>query len=368
MSATLRRGGQRLADPQARVAALPEHAGAFATRGHARARLAGMAEPVFRDEPLLDILAFVERELASGDACAFFVLDPDLGRGRYAGEHVDHAGQRHVHRPLRVWLDLAERLGLRLCTPRPEAGLIRIGLERLTPRQATPRRRSAGARAPGSGEDTPDPTERYGRASEYARIAKLEEPGFVIDLAEALARTRLGARPRVLDLGVNTGDELALIVRAYPDVELVGIDHSASALAVARARYSGFQLIEADVGQLAGLALGRFDLVISLATLQSPGIDDRELLRRIVQDHLAPTGAVILGLPNSRYVDGELVYGARIPNFRQPELGVLVKDAWFYRKYLQQHGRQVFVTGKHYLLVTGVMPAGQSGPQGGGER
>ena len=28
-------------------------------------------------------------------------------------------------------------------------------------------------------------------------------------------------------------------------------------------------------------------------------------------------------------------------NFREPELGLLVKDVAFYRKYLQQHDRQV---------------------------
>ena len=88
--------------------------------------------------------------------------------------------------------------------------------------------------------------------------------------------------------------------------------------------------------------------------MQSPAVDDRALLRRIVQDHLTPAGAVILGLPNCRYLDGELVHGARMKNFRQPELGLVVKDVAFYRKYLQQHGRQVFVTGHHTLFVTGV--------------
>jgi hypothetical protein len=41
-------------------------------------------------------------------------------------------------------------------------------------------------------------------------------------------------------------------------------------------------------------------------------------------------------------------------NFRQPELGLVIKDIAFYRKYLQQHARQVFVTGNHYLLITAV--------------
>jgi SAM-dependent methyltransferase len=311
-----------------------------------------VTEPVFRGEPLLDILGFVEGELAAGAAAlAFRVLDPDLGRGRYAGELVEHAGAAHVHRPLRVWVDLAERLGLRLLTPRADPadpGLVRLCFERLD-------RRNRWDAEPAASADAAAP-ERYGAASAYARIAKLEEPGFVIDLADALGRARLAPGARVLDLGVNTGDELALIARAAPGIELVGIDHSGSALAVARARFPRFRFVEADLAALATLELGAFDLVISLNTLQSPGVDDREVLRRIVQHHLAPAGAVVLGLPNARYVDGELEYGARMKNFRQPELGLLIKDVAFYRKYLQQHGRQVFVTGKHTVLVTGVIP------------
>jgi Methyltransferase domain len=300
-------------------------------------------DPVFRRESLLEILAFVDARLAAGAASlAFRVLDPDLGRGRYAGELVEHAGELHVHRPFRVWVDLAERLGLRLLTPRASAGLIELRFERLAAIEGHGGRAAA------------DATERYGAGSSYARISKLEDPGFVIDLADALGRARLGPRPRVLDLGVNTGDELVVILRAVPSAELVGVDHSASALAVARARFPTSAFLEADLGALATLGLGTFDLVISLNTLQSPAIDDRAVLRQIVQHHLAPRGAVILGLPNVRYRDGELEYGARIPNFRQPELGLLVKDVAFYRKYLQQHGRQVFVTGKHYVLITGV--------------
>ena len=53
-------------------------------------------------------------------------------------------------------------------------------------------------------------------------------------------------------------------------------------------------------------------------------------------------------------IGGELSHGARMKNFRQPELGLVIKDIAFYRKYLQQHARQVFVTGNHYLLITAV--------------
>jgi SAM-dependent methyltransferase len=305
---------------------------------------------------LLEIVARMRSAFAAG-ATTFEldVLDPDRGRGLHAGEPVVVDGVAHVHRPFRVWVDLAERMRLRLLTPRPAAApLVRLVFEPL----ATPAPRDVDS-------DAPDPTEKYGTASPFARISKLEDPSFVLDMADALERIALPAGARVLDLGVNTGDELALLAELWPalrDATLVGVDHSASAIAAARARFAGsagprVELHVADLAPpdaLASLGLGRFDLVLSIGTLQSPGIDDRDLLRRIVQDHLTPTGAVLLGIPNCRYVDGEVEYGTRMKNFSQPELGLLVKDVAFYRKYLQQHHRQVFVTGKHYVLVTAV--------------
>jgi hypothetical protein len=297
---------------------------------------------VFGPEPLLAIIAHVEACLRTGAPIEFAVLDPDHGRGRYAGELVDG----FVHRPWRVWVDLAERMGLRLKTPR---ALVPEGAATAPPLVAVrfePLVRAAPSRVRG--------TERYGTGSTFARIAKAEDPGFVIDLADALARLALPTAPRVLSLGVNDGDELALLVElGLRDATFVGVDHSASALAAARARFgASVELVEADLG--APLAVGRFDLVIAIGVLQSATLDDRALVRRIVQDHLTADGGVIFGLPNCRYVDGEVEYGARMVNFRQPELGLLIKDVAFYRKYLQQHHRRVFVTGKHYLFVTAV--------------
>lgn len=309
-----------------------------------------MTTPVFRAEPLAAVLAYVDAELAAGaDTVALRVLDPDHGRGRYAGELVDVDGVAHVHRPLRAWVDLADRLGLRLLTPHPaEPPLVELRLERLDPAA----RWQASAPA--------DVRERYGPDSGYARIRKLEEPGLAIDLAAAYRRVALAPTARVLALGVNTGDELELLAAVTPGLAehgaFAGVDHSEGALAVARARFPAprHRFVAADLADLAGLGLGRFDLVVVLGTLQSPGVDDRALLRRVVQDHLAPGGAVVLGLPNCRYLDGELQHGARMKNFREPELGLLVKDAAFYRKYLQQHDREVFVTGQHYVLITAI--------------
>ncbi len=298
----------------------------------------------FRSEPLLAIIAHLEQH--GGGAIA--VPDPDLGRGCYAGEVFEHAGQSLVHRSFRTWVDLAERLGLRLLTPRSLAPpMVELRFEALD--RATLLRPTA-----------PEATERYGQGSEFSRISKAEDPNFVLDLRDALSR--VGRAKRILDLGVNTGDEVGLLRDlGFAGADIVGVDHSASALAVTRSRFADVTLIEADLGSLPALGLGRFDLVLSIGTLQSPGIDDREVLRRIVQDHLAPGGAVIIGLPNARYVDGELEHGTRMKNFRQPELGLLVKDVAFYRKYLQQHAMQVFVTGKYELLITGVSPSAATG-------
>jgi SAM-dependent methyltransferase len=312
---------------------------------------------VFSDEPLLEIVGFVTAELERGaSSVGVRVPDPDHGRGLYSGELLEHDGRRHRHRPLRVWVELADRLHLRLATPRPIGdGYVELRFEPLDERA---RWESAG----GHDEERTeigDATEKYGSASDYARISKLEDPNLLIDMGDALERVRLPDAPRILDLGVNRGDELELLLALRPEfatqARVVGIDHSRSALAVARARFPSetFEFIEADLNAIAALELGRFDLVLSLGTLHSPGVDDRLVLRMILQRWLWPSGGVILGVPNCRHLDGEQLYGARTKNFRQPELGLMIKTVAHWKKYLQQHRRKVYVTGKHYVLVTG---------------
>lgn len=299
------------------------------------------------DAPLVDLLDHLRAGRAAGAAeLTLVALDPDRGAGCYPGEPIVVDGVAARHRPWRTWVELADRLDLRLATPRPADGpLITL---RFTPRAAAP---AAPIAAPG------DPRERYGAGSAFARTSKLEEPGFVLDFADAIARAGTTAAARVLVLGVNRGDELALLTRLVPglsETRMVGIDHSASAVAVARARFPAATLHAVELAELARLDLGAFDLVVAIAVLQSPGVDDRALVRALVQEHLASAGAIVLGIPNSRYRAGELSHGARMKNFTQPELGLVIKDIAFYRKYLQQHHMQVYVTGHHDLLVTGV--------------
>ena len=206
-------------------------------------------------------------------------------------------------------------------------------------------------------------SEAYGPESPFSRVQKLEEPTFLLDYQEALARVPLGPGGTILSLGVGRGDELGPFA-ALPHFEtfrFTGVDHSAGALGTARERFPGpnYRFIQADVNDLS-LLEGRFDLAVAVATLQSPGVDDRALLRDLVQNRQSATGGVILALPNSRYEGGALRYGARLKNLREPDLSLVVKDAAFYRKYLQQHRFRVFVTGRYYLLLTAVRGDGRA--------
>lgn len=299
--------------------------------------------------PLPQIVGYLRDELAAGSAeVAIVVADPDLGNNHWAGEHPV-AGDPARHRSFRVWVDLADRLRLRLMTPQPAGtGRILLRFQPLSPQ--------TGWATPDGRDGHDDPREKYGTASGYARIDKREDPGFVLDLADALQRARLPARARVLDLGVNSGNALALVQQLCPttEFEFVGIDHSASAIAAARERFPHAHFIVADLAALPDLPLDPFDLVLSVGVLQSPGVDDRAVLRHVVQRRLRPHGAVVIGVPNCSYIDGEVVYGAKMKNFSQPDLSLLVKNVAFYRRYLQQHRKRVFVTGKHYVLVTAV--------------
>lgn len=300
---------------------------------------------------IIDIIEAIQAQLAAGAThINLRVLDPDHGQGRFAGEPVEYDGRVHVHRPLRVWFDLAERLQLRLRTPKPTPdGYVQLCFERLDHTLSWHRDRPD--------RTTEDTSEKYGVGSGFSRVSKLEDPGFVLDLADALTRAKLGPTPRVLDVGCNDADVLTLIQRLLQPKQpsVVGLDHSHSAITRARERLPdpAHRFVEADVNDLPKLELGRFDLVLALSTLHSPGVDDRAVLRHIVRELLEPGGTIIIGVPNCRYMDGELLHGARTKNFSQPELGLMIKSVASYKRYLQQHRRRVYVTGKHYVLVTG---------------
>ena len=109
----------------------------------------------------------------------------------------------------------------------------------------------------------------------------------------------------------------------FSSKKFVGIDYSESAIAFAKEKFphSNIHFIAEDINYLDRLSLQRFDLLISIGTLQSPGIEFKPILMKLVQEYLdKEESALILGFPNSRWIGGEMVYGAKAPNYRMSEL------------------------------------------------
>lgn len=263
----------------------------------------------------------------------FSVPDPDLGLGLYAGE-TTAAG---IHRPLLVWADLADALGAHLLLP-----------ERLLGGHASLHYRAYAA-APAPDDSGYDP------AGEWGRVHKLEDPILLLTLTEALRRVNPPDGGRVLALGVNSGRELEALRLAFAGrrFEVVGLDLDQRALDAAQQRYPAWEFVQADVNALPP-TLGKFDLVLALSVLQSPGVIQDVLLANLRKKHLSAGGGLILGFPNARYCDGFLSYGARMRNFARPDLSLLMTDVTNARRGLQKHGFKVFVTGKYEVLVTAI--------------
>jgi hypothetical protein len=73
---------------------------------------------------------------------------------------------------------------------------------------------------------------------------------------------------------------------------------------------------------------------------------------KLVQEYLTQNGALILGFPNSRWMGGEMIYGAKAPNYPYSEMTLLYKDVYYCKKYLQQKKFRVTLTGKDYVFLT----------------
>ncbi len=302
-------------------------------------RMSGLT---FTHEPLSEILPAVRAALRERGEVRLNVPDPDAGLGLYAGE----VGPGGVHRPWSVWTDLADLLGAHLLTPeRGEAGRVWLGL-----------RLQHAAPAPDA--------DGYGAHSGWQRVNKLEDPVFLLTFVEALRRARPPAGGRVLALGVNAGRELEALPLAFPGqaLEVVGVDTEASALEAARARVPHGTFLPLDVTALPRPELGRFDLIVALSLLQSPGVRADVLLSALRRHHLTGGGGLVLGFPNARYRDGALSYGARMRNFARPDLSLLTADVTDARRDLQKRGFKVFVTGKYEVLLTAI-PAAHATPR-----
>ena len=287
---------------------------------------------------LAEIVDYLSKELKRSGYAAFLILDPDRCRRHYAGEKLRIDEQEYRCRSWRAWNDLATQLGSRILTPeRYDARRLLLRFEAIERNGTFHQDNEAGKYAPGS---------------TFARIRKNEEPAFYLPYLRALRRLGAERRSRILDLGLNRGDELEPVFQAGFTGTVWGIDLDEAALAEAKRRF-GTRLHTRihDLNRLEDLPQERFDLILSIGTLQSPGIELKPLLMHLVQERLTPDGAILLGWPNARWIDGELLYGARVKHYPFSELSLVIKDLFWVKKYLQQHRFRVVITGREYLFL-----------------
>ena len=304
----------------------------------------------FTNESMLQISSYVETELEAGaKVVEFCVLSPDHLENAYAGSAVEIEDISFIYRGYKAWVDLAELFLCRMLTPVEETEhLIRLRFEVLDIKDSFHLSTATSLQ------------EKYGVGSQFAQIYKNEEPAFLYYYKQALENVKVGKRLRILDLGVNSGDELQLIKNLlteeeYAKIEFVGIDYSSSAIAEAQKRFpeDNVRFIEHDINKLDELDLGKFDLIISIGTFQSPGIEFKPFFMSLVQNYLNEDGAIILGFPNCRWMGGEMIYGAKVPHYNFSEMGLMYSDVIYCKKYLQQKKFRVTLTGRDYVFLTG---------------
>ena len=303
----------------------------------------------FHNYTLQNIITILKEKLINvqpKEIVEFEVLNPDIATSLYNGSKITIENKEYIYRGYKSWIDLAHLLNCRMLTPKQEGeNFVIIRYEKLNPDVSFHNL-------------TTTKEEKYGAASIFSEIDKNEESAFIYYYMQALKNANLSKRHRILNLGVNSGDELEAIINSidnFDELEFIGIDYCESAIQKAKERYSAYSnvnFIQHDINELESLNLGEFDLIISIGTLQSSNLEFNKLLMSIVQNQLKRDGAMILGFPNCRWIDGEMIYGARVKNYPFSELGLLYKDATFSKKYLQQKKFRVTLTGKDYLFLT----------------
>lgn len=245
----------------------------------------------------------------------------------------------------KAFIDLAQIFFMKMLTPITEDKTVILKFVKLDEKS--------------SFHKTGDSNEKYGVDSEFFSVDKTSQFSFLYHYQEALKFIHVNKKRRILNLGVNKGDEFKVIkdiltCSEFESKEFVGIDYSQSAIEYAKNDFSddNIEFYCHDINRLNELNIGKFDLIISIGTLQSSNINFNETFMNIYQNYLQKDGAMILGFPNCRWIDGEMVYGAKAPNYNFNEMSLVLKDIHFCKKYLQQKKYRVIVTGKDYLFLT----------------
>lgn len=284
----------------------------------------------FTTQSLLEIKIWLHQELKQSKKITFTIPNPDLDRG------------------YKRWVNLAELHHCRMLTPlKIDENIVQLTFKKLNLDDSF------------HTISIENREEKYGRESKFFDINKNEEPTFLYAYYKALEAVDVKNRKHILNLGINKGDEFELIEQIvsrqiFDNIKFTGIDHSTSALTYAKKRFpkDNVEFYKQDINKIKELNLKKSDLIISIGTLQSPSINYKPFLMSLVQEHLTENGAFILGFPNSRWIDNELIYGAKAPNYPYSEMSLLFNDVIFAKKYLQQKKFRVTITGREYIFLT----------------
>lgn len=301
---------------------------------------------IYTTHKIQEIIEDLEKKLKKDTTITFGVLNPDLFENRVIGEIVTLNQTNFIFRDYKSWVDLAEKLFCKMLTPKIlDENCVQITYKKLNKND--------------SFHNDIDSQEKYGTSSKFSKIDKNEEPEIIFSYLQALKNVNIEKKLRVLDLGINNGQEFLAIKEKYnnnfENIEFVGIDYSNSAIEIAEEKFKNHKNIKFyvhDINKLNDLNLGKFDLIISIGTLQSCNSNFKELFMKIVQNCLNKDGSMILGFPNCRWIDGRPVYGAKAPNYNFSEMSILYNDVIFCKKYLQQKKFRVTITGKYYIFLT----------------
>ena len=298
----------------------------------------------FTTQSMQTIIKFLEDTFKQTEELSFITINPDT-YDHYAGESIEVQGISYIYRSYKSWTDLAELLLCKMLTPKPiNHHLIQLTFVKLKKKTFH--------------TDTKH-IEKYGTHSHFFTIHKMEEPAFLYYYQQALHNVTLSKRTDILNLGINRGDEFKIIknfldIKEYEKMHLLGIDHSQSAIHYAKNIFKekNVTFYTKDITDLDTLGLGQFDLLISIGTLQSPSIPFKAFFMHLIQTYMKHDAAIILGFPNSRWLGGEMIYGAKAPHYQMSEMSLLFNDVIFCKKYLQQKKYRVTITGKQYIFLT----------------
>jgi len=301
----------------------------------------------FINESMYEIVLYFEDELKNKNEVFVEVLNPDLDKNYYAGEEILIDNEVFIYRSYKAWSDLAELLFCKFFIIELKFNTVVLKFKKLDKIDSFHK------------DINNEQNEKYGEESTFFRINKNEEPAFLYAYMNALKNVKIEEKREILNLGINKADEFELIKNlvdedTFSKMSLVGIDYSKSAIEFAKKRFpqKNLTFYNHDINKLDELNLKKADLLISIGTLQSSGLNLKLLFMDLIQNYLEDKGSIILGFPNCRWINGESIYGAKAANYSYSEQSVLYKDVYFCKKYLQQKKYRVTLTGKNYLFLT----------------